>query len=40
MRTSSSQHLLQILVRRLQWGNGDKTLPDDLKGVKTGFAPG
>jgi hypothetical protein len=35
--TSSSQHLLQILVRRLQWGNGDKTLPDDqLWGIKLG----
>jgi len=35
--TSSSQHLLQILVRRLQWGNGDKTLPDDqLWNIKLG----
>jgi hypothetical protein len=35
--TASSQHLLQILVRRLQWGNGDKTLPDDqLWGIKLG----
>jgi hypothetical protein len=35
--TSSDQHLLQILVRRLQWGNGDKTLPDDqLWNIKFG----
>jgi hypothetical protein len=35
--TSSDQQLLQILVRRLQWGNGDKTLPDDqLWNIKQG----
>jgi hypothetical protein len=34
---SSGQQLLQILVRRLHWGNGDKTLPDSqLWNIKTG----
>jgi hypothetical protein len=33
----SGQQLLQILVRRLQWGNGDNMLPDNqLWGIKFG----